>query len=90
MEIYKSKPERARQFWRTLQDVWLKLYGSNKIYIAAISGHSPAGGCLLAMSCDYRIMSKGPYKIGLNETLLGITAPFWFVFFFLICFMRKV
>lgn len=23
-------------------------------------------------------MAKGPYKIGLNETLLGIKAPFWF------------
>jgi len=24
----------------------------------------------MALSCDYRIMAKGPYKIGLNETLL--------------------
>lgn len=78
LEMYNNKPERIRQFWSALQDFWLKLYGSNKIYIAAINGHSPAGGCLMAISCDYRVMSKGPYKIGLNETLLGITAPFWF------------
>jgi 3,2-trans-enoyl-CoA isomerase len=30
------------------------------------------------MSCDYRIMSSGPYRIGLNETQLGIAAPLWF------------
>lgn len=78
MEMYKIKPERGRQFWKTLQDVWLKLYGSNKVFIAAINGHAPAGGCLVAMTCDYRIMAKGPYQIGLNETLLGIKAPFWF------------
>lgn len=24
----------------------------------------------MAISCDYRIMASGPYKIGLNETLL--------------------
>ena len=78
MEMYQIKSDRGRQFWNTLQDFWLKLYGSNKIYIAAINGHSPAGGCLTAMACDYRIMAKGPYKIGLNETQLGITAPFWF------------
>jgi len=78
MEMYDNKPDRIRQFWSALQEFWIKLYGSNKIYIAAINGHAPAGGCLLSMACDYRIMSKGPYRIGLNETLLGITAPFWF------------
>jgi hypothetical protein len=30
------------------------------------------------MSCDYRIMSSGSFKIGLNETQLGISAPLWF------------
>lgn len=78
LEMYDSKPDRVRQFWSALQDFWMKLYGSSKIYIAAINGHSPAGGCLMSISCDYRVMAKGPYKIGLNETLLGITAPFWF------------
>lgn len=71
LEMYNPKPDRLRQFWLALQEFWIKLYGSNKIYIAAINGHSPAGGCLMAMSCDYRIMAKGVYKIGLNETLLG-------------------
>lgn len=78
MEMYQAKPDRVRQFWVALQDFWLKLYGSNKVYVAAINGHSPAGGCLMSMSCDYRLMSKGLYKIGLNETLLGIKAPSWF------------
>lgn len=78
LEMYDSKPDRIRQFWSALQDFWMKLYGSNKVYIAAINGHAPAGGCLMAICCDYRIMAKGNYKIGLNETLLGITAPFWF------------
>lgn len=32
-------------------------------------GHSPAGGCLMSMSCDYRIMAPN-YTIGLNETQL--------------------
>lgn len=40
------------------------------LFCRNFKGHSPAGGCLMAMSCDYRIMAKGPYKIGLNETLL--------------------
>jgi 3,2-trans-enoyl-CoA isomerase len=39
---------------------------------------SPAGGCLLAMSCDYRVMVRNKFTIGLNETKLGIVAPYWF------------
>lgn len=32
----------------------------------------------MALSCDYRIMADNPkYQIGLNETRLGIVAPFW-------------
>ncbi|KAI0230048.1 Enoyl-CoA delta isomerase 1, mitochondrial [Lamellibrachia satsuma] len=78
LEMYQQQPERLEQFWRSLQNMWMSLYGSRLVTIAAITGHSPAGGCLMAMSCDYRIMATGKYTIGLNETLLGIVAPFWF------------
>jgi len=37
LEMYESKPDRIRQFWSALQDFWIKLYGSSKIYIAAIN-----------------------------------------------------
>lgn len=43
--------------------------------VAAIAGHSPAGGCVLALCCDYRVMADGPYRIGLNETQVGLVAP---------------
>lgn len=43
--------------------------------VAAIAGHAPAGGCVLALCCDYRVMAIGPYRIGLNETQVGLAAP---------------
>jgi enoyl-CoA hydratase/carnithine racemase len=43
--------------------------------VAALAGHAPAGGCVLALCCDYRIMASGPYRIGLNETQVGLVAP---------------
>lgn len=55
-----------------------RLYGSSFPTAAAINGHSPAGGCLYAMSCEYRVMLPN-YTIGLNETQLGIVAPWWFM-----------
>jgi enoyl-CoA hydratase/carnithine racemase len=42
---------------------------------AAITGHSPAGGLVLALFCDWRVMAEGPYKIGLNEVRVGIPMP---------------
>lgn len=78
MEMYKPKVDRMKEFWSTLQDVWFKLYGSAFPTVAAINGHSPAGGCLLSLCCEYRVMCQN-YTIGLNETRLGIVAPSWFM-----------
>ncbi|KAL1507162.1 hypothetical protein AB1Y20_008013 [Prymnesium parvum] len=63
------------QFWNT--DLWLAIYMSPLATVAAISGHCPAGGCLLALSCDARVMAEGKYTIGLNEVKLGLVAPSW-------------
>ncbi|NXD14992.1 ECI1 isomerase, partial [Nothocercus nigrocapillus] len=77
--------EHYAEFWRAVQRMWLTLYGSNMVTIAAVNASSsetpsyPAGGCLFALSCDYRIMADNPkFFIGLNESQLGIVAPFWF------------
>lgn len=43
--------------------------------VAAITGHSPAGGAVLAIHCDLRIMAKGDFRIGLNEVQVGIPMP---------------
>lgn len=43
--------------------------------VAAITGHSPAGGAVLSIFCDYRIMARGSFKIGLNEVMVGLTVP---------------
>ncbi len=42
---------------------------------AAIAGHAPAGGCVLALCSDYRVMPAGDFRIGLNETQIGLIAP---------------
>ena len=42
---------------------------------AAINGHSPAGGCVIALACDIRVMAEGNYIIGLNEVPVGIIVP---------------
>ena len=62
-----------------MQDVFLQLYGFPKPVVAALTGAAPAGGCWLALLADYRVgVDEARAVIGLNETALGIIAPFYF------------
>jgi enoyl-CoA hydratase/carnithine racemase len=45
---------------------------STRPVVAAITGHCPAGGTVLALHCDHRIMARGAYGIGLNEVQVGL------------------
>ena len=69
--------ERAhvREFWREFFAVGAALACSPIPVVAAITGHSPAGGAVLALLCDYRVMAEGPFKIGLNEVQVGLSVP---------------
>ena len=42
-----------------------------KPIVAALNGHTIAGGCMLALACDKRIMVSGKAKISLNEICFG-------------------
>jgi enoyl-CoA hydratase/carnithine racemase len=44
--------------------------------IAALKGHAIAGGCILALCCDYRYITQGRKLMGLNEIKLGIPVPY--------------
>ena len=61
-------------YWFWFQESWIKLYGTSFPTVALINGHAPAGGCVYALSCDYRIMLPN-YTIGVNETAVGIVPP---------------
>ena len=41
--------------------------------IMVATGHTIAMGAFLALACDYRIIVEGDFKVGLNETLIGMT-----------------
>ena len=76
-ELYNPDPNRLPDFWNSFQQLFIDLYSSRLAAVAAIEGHAPAAGCMLAICCDYRVMTDQKGRIGLNETLLGIAAPPW-------------
>ena len=62
-------------FWQDFYGLWKAIALSDIPIVAAITGHSPAGGTVLSVFCDYRIMAEGKYTIGLNEVQVGLVAP---------------
>ncbi len=61
--------------WTGFYDLLRTLARSPLPLAAAITGHSPAGGAVLALFCDRRVMAQGPFTIGLNEVQVGIPLP---------------
>ena len=65
-----------------METVWhdfyslLRAIAQSPIPIAtAITGHAPAGGTVLSIFCDWRVMAKGDFRVGLNEVQVGIQMP---------------
>ncbi|XP_050311903.1 enoyl-CoA delta isomerase 1, mitochondrial-like [Anthonomus grandis grandis] len=72
--LYKPHPEKVKELWNSLQDAWIALYSSSFPTVAVINGPAPAGGSLLPMCCDYRLIVPKAY-LGLSETRLGLISP---------------
>lgn len=64
-----------RDMWHDFYSLLRGLAGSPLPLVAAITGHSPAGGAVLALYCDARVMAAGDYRIGLNEVRVGLPMP---------------
>ena len=75
IELYNYDEIRLKEFWTSFLDLVSAFAAFKKPAVAAINGHAPAGGCVLALCCDHRIMSDGKYIIGLNELPVGIIVP---------------
>ena len=67
--------EGARELVASLFDVMRAVALSEVPVAAALTGHSPAGGTVLAIWCDHRVMARGPFRMGLNEVEVGLPLP---------------
>lgn len=65
-----SKEEFTR-YLQSFTDLYTYLFLFPKPVVAALNGHTIAGGCMLATACDYRLMVTGKARISLNEVSFG-------------------
>ncbi len=54
--------------------VW-SLYAFPKPLVAAMNGHAVAGGLILALTADYRLLKREGAQVGLNEVKVGVPLP---------------
>jgi enoyl-CoA hydratase/carnithine racemase len=65
--------EEVVAFFDLEEEVLLDLFMCRKPVIAAINGHAVAGGLIMAMACDYRIIKDQPrIKLGMSEIKIGL------------------
>jgi 3,2-trans-enoyl-CoA isomerase len=69
-----DRPEMDR-FMGLFGDTIFNIYTHPKPVVAGISGHAVAGGCVLALACDFRLL-KEDALIGLNEVKVGVPLPY--------------
>lgn len=71
-QVLSFTPEELLAFVRVFFDCLAVLANSPLPIVAAINGASPAGGAVLALLCDRRLMARGEGRIGLNEVRVGL------------------
>lgn len=73
--LQKAEPKGVQEIVEALNNACKSIAKSPIPVIAAISGHAPAGGMVLSLFCDYRVMAEGEFNIGLNEVKLKMPLP---------------
>ena len=66
---------RLERFMHAFGRMLVSLFGLRKPMVAAVSGHAVAGGCILALTADWRVLRRGGVSIGLNEVKVGVPLP---------------
>jgi enoyl-CoA hydratase len=71
--IIDGGPDYTDGFLTAIAAAFLAVFDHPAPVVAAINGHAIAGGCVLAMAADVRLMSGG--LIGLSEVAVGVPFP---------------
>ena len=73
-ELRKS-PEAATALVNKGAQMLLRIFSHPQPVVAAATGHAIAAGAFILLASDTRFAAEGEYKIGLNETAIGMTLP---------------
>lgn len=68
-------PKAAAEMVKAGGDLLLRIYGFPRPTLVAVTGHALAMGAMFILACDRRVGAAGNFKIGLNESKIGMSLP---------------
>jgi enoyl-CoA hydratase/carnithine racemase len=71
-EVFAYDRETMTTYFGAYMDLYEALFRLPKPVVGALSGHAMAGGAVLALACDVRVMAEGPFRFAINEINLGV------------------
>lgn len=74
-ELLPLSRSEIRKVLHQLYGVCRDVFAFPRPVVAALNGHAVAGGALLALACDQRVMEQGGGKFGLSESSVGLALP---------------
>jgi enoyl-CoA hydratase len=78
VDLYRLTHEGAeyvRRFLPLLSRFVRTLFAFPRPVLAAANGHAIAGGCVIVLAADARLMAEGAGRIGVPELLVGVPFP---------------
>ena len=73
LKVMTSGPDAAKALVASGSTLSRRMLSHPFPIVAVCTGHAIAKGAFLLLSSDYRLGVEGPFKIGLNETAIGMT-----------------
>jgi enoyl-CoA hydratase/carnithine racemase len=75
-EIASLDAPSMQRFVALVEELMARIYDYEGPTVACVNGHAIAGGCVITICCDHRVMTTDDRaRIGLNEVALGLVFP---------------
>jgi enoyl-CoA hydratase/carnithine racemase len=74
-EVFDYDRDTMRALWFEFSNLYRGVHACPKPVVAALPGHTFAGGIILALACDLRVMLDGKFGLGVSGINIGLPLP---------------
>ncbi len=75
LKVFSDTPEQLPEMLTLGATLCERILTFPRPVITACTGHGVAAGCFIQLPADLRLGVDGPFRIGLNEVMIGLTMP---------------